>query len=148
MPWRWPCAAFGDGVPFRETPERVDVALAVPLRDGRYLVARRQAGKHLSGSWEFPGGRIEPAESPEVAAHRELAEETGLRDARLEPLVVVVHDYADRPLRFHVFLARDPQGEVRIDEDREWAWLSPQELQDLEMPPANRAILRALRWRR
>lgn len=137
-----------DGVPFRETPERVDVALAVPLRDGRILVARRPAGKHLSGCWEFPGGKIEPAETPESAARRELLEETGLEDARLEPLVVVVHDYAERPLRFHVFLARDPRGDVRIDEDREWAWMSPQELQDLEMPPANRPILRALRWRR
>ena len=141
-------AATGDGVPLRETPGRVDVALAVPLRDGRFLVARRQAGKHLSGYWEFPGGKIEAPESPESAARRELYEETGLQASRLEPLVVVVHDYADRPLRFHVFLARDPQGDVRIDEGREWAWMTSKDLREIEMPPANRPILRALRWRR
>lgn len=130
-------------------PPEIQVAVGILRRaDGRVLLAQRPAGKAMAGYWEFPGGKIEPTETPEGAASRELLEETGLRDSRLEPLVVVVHDYADRPLRFHVYLARDPQGEVRIDEDREWAWLSPQELQSLEMPPANRPILRALRWRR
>ena len=137
----------GAGSPFAETPGRIDVALAIPLRDRRFLVARRRPGLHLAGYWEFPGGKIEHGESPAEAAGRELREEIGLVAASLEPLVVVVHDYADKPLRFHVFLADTPSGEPRMDTEREWAWKSLIELQGLEMPEANRQMVRALRWR-
>ena len=132
---------------FVETPGRIDVALVVPFRDRRFLVARRQAGVHLEGYWEFPGGKIEAGEDPAGAARRELKEETGLTAPSLEPLVVVVHDYADRPIRFHVFLAREPRGEVRLADEREWAWKTREELAELGMPEANRQILRALEWR-
>jgi 8-oxo-dGTP diphosphatase len=130
---------------FPETPQRVDVALAVPLARGRLLVGRRQAGSHLAGLWEFPGGKIASGESPASAARRELREETGLEAERLEPLAIVVHDYREAPLRLHVFLARDPRGEPRPAE--RWSWLSLEEVRGLEMPEANRQILRALRWR-
>ena len=80
--------------PLEETPGRIDVALAIPVREGRALVRRRPAGSHLAGCWEFPGGRVEPGEEPLAAARRELAEETGLRADSWEPLVLVVHDYA------------------------------------------------------
>jgi 8-oxo-dGTP diphosphatase len=132
---------------FVETPGRIDVALVVACRDGRFLVARRPGDVHLAGFWEFPGGKIEAGEEPAEAARRELDEETGLFAPSLEPLVVVVHDYVDRPLRFHVFLAREPRGEVRMDEEREWSWKSRDELEQLEMPEANRQMVRALRWR-
>jgi 8-oxo-dGTP diphosphatase len=131
----------------KETQGRVDVALAVPLRDGRVFVARRASGLHLAGSWEFPGGKIDVGETPADAARRELAEETGLVAGDLEPLVLLVHDYVEAPLRFHVFLARDPAGEVVMDARRQHAWLTPHELSSIEMPEANRQMLRALRWR-
>jgi len=132
---------------FAETPQRVDVALAIPLREGRVLVGRRPPGSHLGGLWEFPGGRIEPGEEPAAAARRELDEETGLTAGDLEPLVLLVHDYADRPLRFHVFLAREPAGEPRRRPGGEWVWKQPLELRELDMPEANRMMLRALWWR-
>jgi len=128
---------------FAETRDRIDIALAIPVRESRVLVGLRPRGGHLAGFWEFPGGRVEPGEEPSRAARRELAEETGMTAADLEPLVLVVHDYADRPLRFHVFLARDPAGRPR----GEWVWKTPAELRELEMPEANRPMLRALRWR-
>jgi len=132
---------------FVETPGRIDIALVVACRERRFLVARRRGEVHLAGYWEFPGGKIEPGEEPAEAARRELEEETGLLALSLEPLVVVVHDYVDRPLRFHVFLSREPQGEVRLAEEREWGWKTRDELERLDMPEANRQMLRALRWR-
>ncbi len=132
---------------FPETPERVDIALAVVLRGGKFLVARRAAGLHLAGYWEFPGGKIEPGETPPGAACRELCEETGLRAGDAEPLTIVVHDYREAPLRIHVFLVREPDGELTIDGEREHRWLSFEELAAIEMPAANREIVRALRWR-
>jgi 8-oxo-dGTP diphosphatase len=132
---------------FSETPDRIDIALAIPLRGELVLVARRPDDAHQGGLWEFPGGRVEPGEEPPAAARRELREETGLAAREWEPLVIVVHDYAGRPLRLHVFLARDVEGEVRIEPPREWLWIAADELEGLEMPEANRAVLRALRWR-
>lgn len=132
---------------FPETEGRIDIALAIPIRDGKVLIARRQEGLHLAGAWEFPGGKIEGDEEPAAAARRELREETGLVAGELEPLTIVVHDYAEAPLRFHVFLARQPSGQVRIDVPREWSWVAPDDLSAAEMPPANRNMLKALRWR-
>jgi len=120
-----------------------EIALAIVVRDGKVLVARRADDRHLGGTWEFPGGKIEDGEEPEAAARRELREETGLTANDLEPLIVFVHDYPDRRLRFHAFVAREATGEP----GSEWTFMSSSELGKLEMPEANRAIVRALRWR-
>jgi 8-oxo-dGTP diphosphatase len=117
------------------------------VHDGRLLVARRAAGSHLAGAWEFPGGKIRAGEAPAAAAARELAEETGLRAGRLEPVCLVVHEYPERTVRLHAFLARTAAGQVRIDGDRPWAWKTLDELGGLGMPPADEPILRALRSR-
>lgn len=112
------------------------------------LVAKRADGQHLPDTWEFPGGKVEDGEEPDDAALRELREETGLTAGSTEPLLVFVHDYPDRRLRFHAFLVKDAKGEVATDGGRTWAFVAPSSLDALEMPEANRAILRALRWRR
>jgi 8-oxo-dGTP diphosphatase len=123
------------------------VALAIVVRGGEVLIARRASDQHLPDAWEFPGGKIEDGEEPHDAALRELREETGLLGAATEPLLVFVHDYPDRRLRFHAFLVRDPAGQVRTDGDRPWAWAPLASLEGVAMPDANRAIVRALRWR-
>ncbi len=127
--------------------DRVEIALAVTVRAGRILVARREAAAHLAGAWEFPGGKLEARESPADAARRELEEETGLRAEALEPLVVTVFDYPDRKVRLHAFLVREPYGEVVAAGGREWAWVDREALESLPMPEANGPILRALAWR-
>ena len=117
------------------------------MRGRSVLVAKRADDTHLGGTWEFPGGKIEAAEEPLAAALRELREETGLAAADAEPLLIFVHDYPDRRLRFHVFVVKDPSGEVATDGDRPWSWMEFSSLAGLTMPEANRAVLQALRWR-
>ena len=124
----------------------VDVAIAIPVRSGRYLVAKRPEGAHLGGTWEFPGGKIRDGEDAADAARRELIEETGLNAGEIEPLLVFVHDYPDRSVRLHCFLARDPVGGVEIS-GREWSWLPREALDAATMPAANASILRAIDWR-
>ena len=129
-----------------EGPTFVDVAIAIPIRAGRVLVACRAEGTHLGGTWEFPGGKIRAGEEAADAARRELREETGLEARDLDPLLVFVHDYPDRAVRLHCFVANEPVGEVGIT-GREWTWLRADELSAAAMPAANASILRALGWR-
>ncbi len=117
------------------------------VRGGTVLVARRSEEQHLGGVWEFPGGKVAEGEEPKDAALRELREETGLTATVAESLLVFVHDYPDRRLRFHAFVVTDAAGEVATDGGRAWAFVAPSSLDAIEMPEANRAILRALRWR-
>lgn len=126
---------------------RLDIALAIVVREGRLLVARRSGDQHLAGAWEFPGGKIDDGEEPEAAALRELREETGLTADSAAPLLVFVHDYPDRRLRFHAFVVTSASGDVVLDGDRSFQWVQPSSLDELTMPDANRAILHALRWR-
>ena len=126
---------------------RIPIALVAAIRGGRVLVARRREdAEHLPAAWEFPGGKIEDDETPEQAARRELAEETGLTAATLEPLTTAVFDYPDRLLRFHAFVATGLVGEPAPDGGRAWGWRTLDELTRIEMPPANVPIVRALRW--
>jgi 8-oxo-dGTP diphosphatase len=117
--------------------------------DGRILVAKRPPGRSLAGLWEFPGGKVEPGESPEHALVRELAEELGIEIAAadLAPLTFASHAYPDFHLLMPLFLCRRWRGEVRPHEGQELLWVIPAELVSYAMPPADeplKAVLPAL----
>ncbi len=77
-----------------EPRERLRVAAAVVWRGGRLLMTRRPPGGPLGGMWEFPGGKLEPGETPEAALARELSEELGVGATPGEVVSVERHDYA------------------------------------------------------
>ena len=119
------------------------VAAALVDPDGRVLVAERPAGKHLAGQWEFPGGKIEPGETPETALVRELSEELGVDTAAscLAPAGFASHAYADFHLLLLLFVCRKWTGTTRGRDGQRLKWLRVNDLFALDMPPADRPLL-------
>ena len=121
------------------------VALIDP--DGRVLLAQRPEGKSLAGLWEFPGGKVEPGESPEVALIRELREELGIetKASCLAPLTFASHSYEDFHLLMPLFACRRWEGQATGREGQRLAWVRPERLRDYPMPPADLPLIPILR---
>ncbi|MBJ6138413.1 Nudix family hydrolase [Marinobacter litoralis] len=127
-------------------PKLVHVAVAVIVRDGRVLIARRPDHVHQGGLLEFPGGKVEAGESVQQALVREIAEETGLAVPleSLEPVIGIRHDYGDKQVFLDVWKTSAAKGEPEGREGQPIEWLPPHLLQDADFPAANRPIIRAL----
>lgn len=121
------------------------VALIDP--DGRVLLAQRPEGKSLAGLWEFPGGKVEIGESPEVALIRELREELGIetKASCLAPLTFASHSYDDFHLLMPLFACRRWEGMATGREGQRLAWVRPERLRDYPMPPADLPLIPILR---
>lgn len=121
------------------------VALVDP--DGRVLLAQRPEGKSMAGLWEFPGGKIEPGETPEIALIRELQEELGIDTwaSCLAPLSFASHAYEGFHLLMPLFVCRKWQGEVQSREGQALKWVRPSNLRDYPMPPADLPLIPVLR---
>ena len=122
-------------------------AVALVDADGRVLIAQRPAGKAMAGLWEFPGGKIEPGETPEVALVRELKEVLGIEtwDSCLAPLTFASHSYEDFHLLMPLFICRKWQGIVAPKEGQKLKWFFAKELRDYPMPAADIPLIPILR---
>ncbi len=135
-------ADIPDFEPQRET---VEVAAGV-LRDedGRVLLSRRPDGRHLAGSWEFPGGKVEAGEAPDQALERELAEELGVRIGPSRPLASIRHEYPEKIVRLRLFEVHSFRGTPQGVEGQEIRWVPISGLDAGEMPAADRPLIRLL----
>jgi 8-oxo-dGTP diphosphatase len=122
-------------------------AVALIDSDGRVLLAQRPEGKSLAGLWEFPGGKVEPGESPEAALIRELKEELDIDTwaSCLAPLTFASHSYPDFHLLMPLFACRRWQGTPRSVEGQNLAWVRPNQMRDYPMPPADLPLIPILR---
>lgn len=128
------------------TRKRVEVAAGVLLRaDGSYLLGQRAADTVYAGYWEFPGGKVEPGETPAQALCRELEEELGIRVTRLRPWLRREHCYEHAHVRLHFFEVVAWEGELDDRVHSALAWVSPADAAPAPMLPANGPILKALR---
>ena len=117
------------------------------LRDGggRVLLAERQNDQPFNGLWEFPGGKADASETPEIALCRELLEELGIEVSRFERLVSVDHDYADRLVHIDFFLVTEWRGDVRAMDGQGLRWVLPAEIDKRHVLPADVDVVDVLR---
>lgn len=123
----------------------VEVSAAVLQRpDGSYLLAQRPVDKIWAGYWEFPGGKIEPGETPHHALVRELREELGISVTTAYPWLVRVFTYPHATVHLNFFRVTAWVGELHPHEGQQFAWQHPPEVNVLPVLPANAPIIRAL----
>ena len=132
--------------PLAQGEEKIIHVVAGLIRDarGRVLLARRTEGRDLSGLWEFPGGKVEPGETPEAALARELREELGIEAVPGAPLIEVPQRYPHKRLRLDVREVASWSGVPRGLDGQALAWVPLQRLSDYPMPPADRPVVAAL----
>lgn len=118
-------------------------ACALLDADNRVLLAQRPAGKPMAGLWEFPGGKVEPGETPEAAVIRELREELGVETwvSCLAPLTFASHAYERFHLLMPLFVCRRFSGIAEGREGQALKWVRPARLRDYPMPAADEPLI-------
>ena len=121
------------------------VAGAIADSRGRILITKRPDHAHQGGLWEFPGGKLEPGETPEMGLDRELLEELGVRVLSSRPLIRIHHDYGDRNILLDVHQVSAYAGDPHGREGQPIAWVHPENMDLGSFPAADRPIISALR---
>ncbi|AMU87893.1 (deoxy)nucleoside triphosphate pyrophosphohydrolase [Sphingopyxis macrogoltabida] len=128
-----------------KSPENCLIVVAAALidRDGRLLVQQRPEGLSMAGLWEFPGGKIEPGETPEQALIRELGEELAIDvdHACLAPACFASDTLGDRHLLLLLYVCRKWRGTPVAQHASALRWVRPVELHGLAMPPADKPLI-------
>ena len=122
----------------------IEVVAAIIQRDGAYFATQRGYGE-FEGMWEFPGGKIEPGESREVALKREIQEELGVDIAIENLLCTTEYDYPSFHLTMHCYLCSVTSGEIELREHKSALWLTSDRLDDVAWLPADKEVIDKLK---
>lgn len=130
-----------------EKPSRgaLQVTAGILRRGGRVLIARRRMTRRMGGMWEFPGGKVEPGETPEDALRRELREELGIEVRVGALLQAVEHRYDWGAIRLVAYEVEILRGEPEPLDHDDLAWVPPSELMRYNCTPADLPIIATLR---
>lgn len=128
----------------RKRPPWLAVVTALMRQKEKVLVGRRPQDKSLPGVWEFPGGKIEPGESPEKALQRELREELGIEAEIGTLLHAATHSYGEMNLLILFYEVQFWKGQIKPVHHSELNWVNFGQLPELELPEANRRALPTL----
>ena len=120
--------------------KKIEVVAAILHRDGAYFATQRGYGE-FEGMWEFPGGKIEPGESREVALRREIQEELGVDIIIEDSLCTTEYDYTSFHLTMHCYLCSFASGEIELREHKSARWLTAETLDSVEWLPADKEVI-------
>ncbi|MEA4847555.1 MAG: 8-oxo-dGTP diphosphatase MutT [Clostridiaceae bacterium] len=120
------------------------VTAAVMIRDGKVLIAQRQAGSHMEYRWEFPGGKLEPYETPEECIVREIKEEMDIDIEVIDIYKAVKFKYDDRDILLLCYLCRILKGDGKALECNDFRWVTKDELKGFDFVPADLPIIEKL----
>lgn len=121
--------------------KHIHVACAIIERDGLVLAARRNESMNMPLKWEFPGGKIDPGESPCECVHRELLEEMAVTVKVTAALPTHTHHYADFSVTLYPFVCAIAAGEIVLREHAAMVWLAPEKLASLDWAEADYPII-------
>lgn len=124
--------------------KRIRVVSAAIMRDGRYLITQRQEKAVLPLLWEFPGGKVEPAETDEVALARELRERLKVEASVAEHISATEREYDKYVVELHLYRCDIGSAEPRIGNIRDLRWVTSSECASYEFTPADEASMDAL----
>lgn len=120
------------------------VTAAIMEKVGKILLARRRKGDRQARKWEFPGGKIEPGESPEICLTRELREEFGIKAEVLDYVGASVYEYAHGMIDLRAYRVRHVSGEFRVNAHEEIAWVEIKDLLSYDLSPADVPIAKII----
>jgi 8-oxo-dGTP diphosphatase len=124
----------------------VQAAAAILVNpSGEVFIAERPTGKIWPGYWEFPGGKIEAGETPEMALKREMLEEIGVTLKSFTPFSFVSETRGDYHVIVFCYLCRAWQGEPQAHENQQMAWVKPEALDGYKLLPSNKGIVKQLK---
>ena len=124
--------------------KKIEVVAAILYRDGAYFATQRGYGE-FEGMWEFPGGKIEPGESREVALKREIQEELGIDITIDKFLCTTDYDYPSFHLTMRCYLCSVESGMIELREHKSARWLTVESLDSVEWLPADKEIINKLK---
>ncbi len=119
----------------------IRVTAAIIENDGKVLIAKRKKGWRFAGKWEFPGGKIEPNETPEECLKRELKEELGIETDIGSFFCESTYAYPHATVQLLVYRAVHISGDYTLYDHQEMRWVSPEHLRDYDFPEADEAVI-------
>lgn len=141
MGWLGTIASGAKLVFFYLSGHKPRVIAALIERDGKVLIAKRRKGSRLGGKWEFPGGKLEPGETPEECLRRELREEFDVEAEVAGHFLTVPFSYRCVPLDLVVYRVKCLSGRFELREHDEIAWVFPGDLGKYDFVEADRAVV-------
>lgn len=122
----------------------LDVTAAIIIKNNKILCARRKPGFHMARHWEFPGGKIEPGETPQQCLQRELKEELTIHSKVGSFFAESCYDYGSKQIRLLCYFVDYISGTITLSDHDEVKWLYPHELLKLQWAPADIPIVEKL----